>query len=272
MLIFSSTFVTELPELCLQHLPGSSLERPALASLVCAQNVTESSLRAGLIDSGLLHLFVVSGSHLIFLLWVLSALRVPPWMRAGLLVAYVALTGAQAPALRALLATTVPWLLRRLGGALRTDQKVLFAGVLTLALVPDWFASLSLQLSWACALALGLAPGAGVLASCVVIHVLLWPFVAGWSPHPPIAILCNAVLGPLLGGLLFPVALATMVTELAVKPFDFLMAALRSVLAGIPPAPPADGVPLLAIAQGWALLIGFHAGAHLHFLRKARRG
>ena len=52
---------------CLHFLPKSSQNPQAHAALLCGENVTVEEIKSSLIRSSLIHLFVVSGSHLLLL-------------------------------------------------------------------------------------------------------------------------------------------------------------------------------------------------------------
>lgn len=270
LLLFSSKTLAAFKFQCSDLLPEDSTERAALLSLVCAEKVTEPELKQGLLDSGLLHLFVVSGSHLLFLTWILEKFRCPVALRLLLLLGYVALTGGEPPVLRAWIGTLLITLATPTGAAWRGDQRVLWTGLLTLAVCPDWISSLSLLLSWVAALGLTLG-GGSLLRDSAIVHLLLWPYLGGWSTHPPLAILANAVLAPFLGGVLFPLALLTTLGSWALPPFEALMALFRFLLSLAPPAAAPVGERFLSLNAGWALLAFLHAVIHLHLTASRRQ-
>ncbi len=121
----------------------------SLQSFFCAMPVRDASLYLGLLDSGLLHVFVVSGSHILALEQGLQLCRVPRVLRHLLLWGYGACTSFDPPVVRALL-----YLLLRdshLHG-LSTGHipRVALSWIFTLALVPQWLNSPSLLMSvWA---------------------------------------------------------------------------------------------------------------------------
>src|SRR5262245_6137827 len=86
------------PEFCQYALPVSPY-RALYAALVCGVSLPSGHEKQIFVDTGLIHLMVVSGSHLVFIERLTGFL--PNSIRLVLGGAYAFLTGFQAPVMRA---------------------------------------------------------------------------------------------------------------------------------------------------------------------------
>ncbi|MBX3041562.1 MAG: ComEC/Rec2 family competence protein, partial [Bdellovibrionaceae bacterium] len=169
--------------LCLSSLPTTSFH--PLHSLLCGASVKDGELKQLLRASGLLHLFVVSGAHLIWLEHLLARLNAPFALRLSGWTLFSLACGWQPPVVRAWVGLLLIKLEPRWTPALRSDQHVLLSGLTTLILFPSWGDSLSLALSWVAAFSLSLPfprGWRGELLKCFAVWIFLMPFLISWSP------------------------------------------------------------------------------------------
>lgn len=247
----SAPVVDRFHRTCLQACPRSGHEK-FLKAIVCGDSLSSDGstafIKSAFIKTGLIHLLIVSGSHLIcldFLVGVFTArwkqLRL---LRLGiffLLLCFVLATGASPPAVRSF----AQWCLRELSESCRWAwtrvQTVCAAGFVGAVFCHDrwalgslalsWIASLALcisttwfagqrttptqrreaRLSWREHLSLGAAHArawvraAFITQACV--YVLLVPALLSLGVPSVLSIVCNIVLAPAMGFVLFPVSL-----------------------------------------------------------------
>jgi hypothetical protein len=115
------------------------------------------------------------------------------------------------------------------GKYLPADLGVLAAGMLCLFLFSQWTQSLSLQLSWCAALALTVPQTLNLrkgLSIVLVTQLSLFIFLAvplwGFGSLHPLGFIYNILLGPIIGGLLLPLALLTYAGSFFGEIFDFV--------------------------------------------------
>jgi competence protein ComEC len=199
---------------CLQQMPTDSKTATAIQSLLCGEKITDAKLKTDLMKSSVIHIFVVSGSHLILLDQVLSIFRIPLFLRFLLLGFYSLIVGWQPPAVRALGALLMRTGLRHYRIYFPGDLLVLACGLLAPALFPGWWTSMSFQMSWCAALALSFpsvvgirsASWRGALISQGMIYLLMLPVLWGWGSLHPLGILNNLLLAPVVALVLLPLA------------------------------------------------------------------
>jgi predicted membrane metal-binding protein len=187
------------PDLCQAWMPTSQL-RSLYDALICGTNLPSGHEKQIFVDTGLIHLMVVSGSHLVFLEILLGFL--PSGVLKILLGAYCYLTGFQAPVVRAFLRRLIgPTFKARKG--MTSLQVEAAAVVIALGLYPEWLGSRSFLMSWMCGLALAapkIFPRAPHFDLAVKAYVFLLPFC--WAS--PLSVAWNTLLAPFVGFLLFP--------------------------------------------------------------------
>lgn len=123
-------------------------------------------------STGLYHVIVVSGSHLIFIDRYLKKLSIKHIGARGIaLTFYSCICLLNPPVLRALTQILFTRILRSLPLSLRRDQMTLGAGLLILIFIPSLIASLSLQLSWAAALCMSLSVSPAKKACLCLLYI-----------------------------------------------------------------------------------------------------
>lgn len=254
------------PSFCRELLPEKAAHAAALASLLCGEKVTDPALLDSLRQTSLLHLFVVSGSHLIALEFLLGLLRVPRLARRIFALVFVFLTGFQAPLVRAFVGLCLPREGSRWGPRGRTDLDVMKAGLLTLALCPGWIDSLSLALSWLAALALSLPLGdgwRGAFRKSIVIWFFLIPALAGAGVPSPLSWLLNLFVAPVFSLLSMPLALLALPGGIFTKPFDLFMDGFFALIAALStPGRSSAGMSFPPPALLWLWIAALHLAIH----------
>lgn len=257
---------------CTQSLPKNLNELSALNSLLCGEKITDQKLQNKLLLTSLIHLFVISGSHLILIDHLFSKMALPFLVRFLVLSVYSLIALAQPPVIRALISMGARQLSRNTGWFWSGDVSVLLTGVFTLFLFPDWWDSLSLQLSWAASLAL-CVPGLfqvrkALQKICILqlaVFIFLIPLLWGFGSLHPLSLVFNIFLGPVIGFLLLPLGvLVTVIPSLGFI-FDHTIQIFQSVMQAFsdPIQMPQDSVFSRSSLWIW---IGFlHLG--FYFLR-----
>lgn len=261
---------------CLTLLPKNSAHFPALASLICGRHVEDPAWMEILKQTALLHLFVVSGAHLIALEQWLSFLRIPRLGRAAAALGFTLLSGAQPPLFRALVGLWMPRGRSRWGPSSRPDIDVLKAGILTLTLIPSWIHSISLALSWACALALSVPLGSGwkgAFRRAVAVWILLFPLLMAWTVQPPLTWLFNVLIAPVFALLSLPLAIVALPGGIFAVPFELFMDGFIWLLERLAPSVATSAVEmeLLPVTWRWLWIGGCHVCLHAALLIHRRR-
>lgn len=257
---------------CLHLIPQSTLHPEALAALTCGQKINNSDLHEILSKTSLIHIFVVSGAHLIMIDQLLSIFKIPSFLRFLFLSIYSLAVGWQAPAVRALVGLAAKKLLRQSSFYFPADLCVLISGLLTLFLFPSWWTSLSLQMSWCAALALSLPPILRLHSSwqkviSAQITILLFMSVPLWglgSLHP-LSLIYNIFLGPVIAYLLLPLSILSLFFHPFVQYFDFAISLFTAWLPKIVDPIELRNQALIATGFVWTWIFTLHIA--LHFLR-----
>lgn len=218
---------------CAQQIPPSDFS--ALTSaLVCATTIKAGRTKQLFVDTGLIHLLIVSGAHLFFVERAIFWL--PARARLWIILFYGWLTGFGAPVIRALMRRILNRPLRLWGWT--TLQSEAAVTTLLLLLHPPWLISRSFLMSWLCALALRAPPRWRrwpSLQAAIKCYLVLWPFIA----PSPLVILWNALVSPAIGAVLFPACWLSTIVPGFTAVTDLLWQNLIWLLALGPKAPPA---------------------------------
>jgi competence protein ComEC len=209
----TSALATVFQQKCVQILPLRSKSRDLLGSLICGQNIKDPELKENLVKTSLIHVFIISGSHLILLDELLGLLRIPVFVRIVFLALYSLIVGWQPPAVRALIALSLRSFLKKLNLNFPADLTVLISGIFTLTLFPAWWDSTSLVMSWSAALALCWVPTlkirkkiSGLLFSHLAVFIFMSVPLWGIGNLHPLSLIYNLFLGPVISFLLLPLA------------------------------------------------------------------
>lgn len=226
-------FELSLPfhEMCLQLAP-SSHHQLLYSALVCGSNLQNDSFSEALRSTSLLHIAIVSGSHLVLLESILRWLLPKQLSQFKsiffLLLIFCLMTAWQPPAVRSLLTL----LLQKLNQNYRLNwnglQLTFFAGISTWCFFPQWYFSYSFLLSWGASLALCLVPQVAQLKFHqqwqvhLSVYVLLMPLLIPFGGSHPFSVLCNWWIGPLFSFLLFPLSLVAFLIPPLTLVTDFM--------------------------------------------------
>lgn len=258
---------------------GSCLERARqlpklkafLPGLVCGKKLrAQDPLFRILVHLGLIHVFVISGAHLVFLRQLMIPFLPSPLV-PGILLLYTLMVGAQPPVMRAWLALFVV----SLASSKKITPGLLFAAVALTSLVFDPVQSgLSMALSWTAVSVLIWAGGRkSQWLQLVLLYMTLLPLLLGLQiPHPS-TILVNALISPVIFCVLLPISLVTWVIpwlELPVAMIWELFFSLLQFLTSVIPPPSTSDLKLNPLGA-----MAYAAGVHLllwyFHVRKARR-
>lgn len=228
----SSQYTQKLHKICVDFLISTSAAPENTQSVLCGSSITDVELTSNLSKTSLLHLFIVSGSHLVILDDLLMRVRIPFAIRQFVLLLYGFITKLEAPVLRALITLWLQQFFKISKIKTPTDLKILCAGLLTLSVNFNLWNSRSLQLSWLAALGLGLfvIPNKNifykVLLSQTGIYIFLLPALYGFGNLHPLSIIFNLLLGGLLGLALIPTAFIAVL----IPPFSFVFQSLLKLI------------------------------------------
>lgn len=185
---------------CFNSIPVEQADGVLWQALVCARSLPqESKWKLWLQISGLIHLFVVSGSHFLVLEWILEKCKAPHVIKFFTLWLYNAVTGFSPPGTRACLNLSCGFIFK-----VFDDQKTLAIGLLCLALQPSWILSHSFWLSWLASLILIVTPQFKIEILRNFIFYFVWLLlgfsISIWS------VPLNLIVGPFISWILFPLA------------------------------------------------------------------
>lgn len=189
------------PRWCQSLLPNTA-HHALEAALVCGISLPPGTDKQLFLDTGLIHIMVVSGAHLIFLESLL-----PPRVRLPVLAFYCWMTGFGPPVVKAFAHRIAESQLKPRGWT--SLQAEAAAVLVTLTIWPFWITSRSLQMSWMCFLALSLPPLFRWKAfdQSLKTYLLLFLFVGAST----LSIFWNTLIAPLVGTILFPCSLTLLI-------------------------------------------------------------
>lgn len=244
-----------LHQICLNQVSQGPFAE-ILRAVVCGENISIPDYRTPLQNAGIIHLFVVSGGHLIFLMeWIergSRALKVcVPWgVTFAVLTLYGGVANFQPPIARAL----IFMVLARVGSQalLNWPEWILHAvaGILSYALlVSDSTGELSLILSWQASIALSLLAKGGPFTQAGGVYLAVVPALLWINVPTPLSILINVLLVPVFSWVLLPVSVGALISpwiryQLIPPVFDWLFQLLNALSPLLS--------PIGHIAGGWS--------------------
>ncbi len=226
---------------CLSYMPAESLYINSLSALVCGKNfdlLQDSYLYT---STGLIHLFVVSGSHLIVLKKIIDQISKLFLKKEFyiitilLLLVYCAVCQFNAPVVRSFCFLSLSTLLTKIHRKWSPDYILFLAGFLALSLKPEWLSSLSLQMSWLASLVLliyqqKLQNHPLIVRQTIFYFIFSFCFRILGFPAFSITILC-VLMTPILEYILFPLALLTTLLHVIEPIFAFVISTLNYILS-----------------------------------------
>lgn len=219
------------PDICRGFLPASR-HFDLHSALVCGTALKPGFEKQIFLDSGLIHLMVVSGAHLLFIEALLA--RAPSWIRLPVLGIYCWLTGFGPPVVKAFTHRVLEVFLKpRHWKPLQVEA---VAVLLLLVLRPMWLVSRSFQMSWMCSMAMNLPRlwKSSAFDQSVKSYLMLFIFTGA----SVLSILWNTLLAPFVGMILFPVCLLGIVFPFSISAVDLLWDLFLGILSWGPKAGP----------------------------------
>lgn len=208
---------------CLDLAPTNSRYKFLYQAMACGEPPSPNIFISDLKSLGIYHLLVVSGSHFVFLEYLLLPLsrrfNYCGKIFSFILLTWFALTCLLAPpVLRAL----INFMLRKLNVEIKANWQghhlALLSGLITLTIYPEWLISLSFILSWTASLLITL-PIRHSLQKHMTVFLGLIPLIFTMQPMTPLVGLCNWILTPVLGLIMLPACLLSM----AITPLSTLV-------------------------------------------------
>lgn len=258
LLNYSPSERATIHQICVDNFAKPIKHKEALQALACGARIQDPQTVLLFAKSSLLHLLIVSGSHLIFVDQVLGFLRIPFFVRFLLCLLYSFACNFEAPVVRALGANLIRGLWAYFRCHLPRDREPLFSSFWALLVKPDWALSLSFMMSWCASLSLN-SPLRGALSTATASYVLMLAPILWITTSHPVGIIFNLFLAPLLSFVLFPLALSTWLLpteDLFSFIFEKLLLALEALTQGLPPQrePPQSW----SFAYLWLWVMSFH--------------
>lgn len=254
----STLHFSKVHQMCVDNFQNFSKHREAVSALVCGARLQDQHIHSLFVKSQLLHLLIVSGSHLVFLDQLMGFFRIPFFVRFFMCLIYCFACNFEAPVVRALGANLLRGLFKIYGCHLPRDREPLLSSLWCLLIKPQWAQSLSFMMSWCASLSLN-GPFKGPVALAATSYVLMWAPILWISSSHPIGIAFNLFLAPLLSFVLFPLALSTLIlpTEAVFNwVFDILLLALEHLTQGLPP--PRESLVAWPFLTLWLWVLSFH--------------
>jgi len=236
---------------CLEWLRWRDLDS-VYGGLFCGDSNLDPSLQTLFQSSGLYHLLVVSGAHLVFLEKIIQKIF-PGWEKSKLLLflCFALTCEFSAPIVRAVFSQIFTLISEQRRLFLRDDARVLLSGLACLVLFPEWIYSYSLLLSWMASLAL-VHPWSGWKK-----HAVIAAYLVPWTQTlQPASVFNNFVFGLVFEYFLFPVSAICFATPGLTKLGNSLWEITNrsiTLLPSLPPSPqPQDHLVY------WAFIFALH--------------
>ena len=257
---------------CLQSAPKNIKSVESLHALVCGKNFNDLTQANLLIASGLIHIFVVSGSHLKILEKIISyALNFKKFsltkfsqpILLTLLFFYCAVCKFNPPIFRSFISLMILAVIEKRNLKWRAENLILVSSFLCLTLSPSWINSLSFQMSWIAALSLCVIGYFFASANLVFKNSLFYvQYLATFNfigiPSPA-SIGVATLFTTFLEYVLFPLALAVYLFPFLGFIFDFLITVLNAILSRLELSVifrPADNEKMIFV--NWILILSLH--------------
>lgn len=260
---------------CLNQIPTHALASAELKALVCAENFQTAETTKLYIASGLIHLFVVSGAHLILLeniiYFLSSKINKKPnsQLMFTFLTIYSLACGMNPPIARSWIGYGFNLYLKKNKLHWPAGFRLLLIGLMTILFNPTWITSLSLQLSWLAALSISAAQiflkDSSLFWKQSLSFIFLTPLLLFLTVTSLIVIICNLILAPILEFFLFPLGLFVWFIPVAYPLFDSAILGLNQILKfseltfSFQYDLNTENINLL----GWILILFFHFLIHL---------
>ncbi len=249
--------------LCLQWTTSESPFDYIYQSLLCGEKLKKNDIYLVLISAGLIHLFVVSGAHILFLETLLNRLLLKFMFKklaiTSLLIIYAHICLWSPPITRAL----SQYILKSFNGHLKLNHSplliLLLSIIISLCFQPAWMSSISLPLSWVASLQF-ISPNKSPLTTNIKIYLTMLPLTLMLTPLHPYSILFNTLFAPVVSHVLFPLTLISGAFTPLRGFCDLLWEQSLKVLSlttQMVPSGMTDGFSI-SVLGAWAYAIGLH--------------
>lgn len=271
-----------LNSLCLESLPPSSPYLDIYQALSCGVRLPKGSFKELILKSGLVHLMVVSGAHLVFLErffnFFISKLKIP-WGKFWtflFLLSFTLICQASPPILRSFFQWNLSHLSLKRAWFWPAHVRVFVSTSFCLLVFPFWWASFSLILSSVSSLIISLGIKRKLLLS-FFIYVGLYPFLMYLNPLHPLTIFVVWIFTPFFSLILFPLTLLGSYLHVLTPISDFLWRLTEKglvLLNGFFELSPLDSSytsKFLPFFNFWFLFFLFFFTIHIFHYQKKRR-
>jgi ComEC/Rec2-related protein len=247
--------------------------------LICGVNIMPKEISNHLKKLGIIHWFVVSGAHLIFIEKLLTGLKIGYRPLLLLILFFYALVaGMNAPVMRAFVNILFIYWLSESTNSWPTLIISLISGLSTIFLFPQFLLSQSFYLSWACSLILLLCQNFSrnkksqtTMISSVAIYFGLIPFLISLGIPHPISIFINLLFNSVFSIFLFPITVLSMffsqLRPLCLFLWENLFRLFELIGHEISPMPSIGRFHAFSILM---LIIGIHIYSYTRYIRCKR--
>lgn len=198
--------------------------------LICGSKNIGKSNELLFIATGLYHLIVISGSHLLFIDNLFKKiLNRHIFLRILILFLFSFMCLFNAPVTRALLGYCIRYISKNCFLYLREDQLILISGLVTLILFPSWITSISLQLSWLTALCMTLPLKKSI--KCFICLFYVAPILGAQNP---LVGFNNILFVGLFDLVLFPFTMITLILPYSSPVAHFIWDIVLLILQYLP--------------------------------------
>jgi ComEC/Rec2-related protein len=196
---YLTLFAMQSQQICRQMINQQNSSHEIIQAFVCGISLDDPTNKQIFLQTGLIHLLVVSGSHLIFVASVLEFLlqksKIYFLISFSFLAGYSLMTGLQPPVLRALFSLFIHKASEHQRWNWSSLQILFFSGLCCLMIYPNWFFSHSLILSLLASLGITLIKKSSLLKSMMA-FLCVSPCLWGWGQSHPACIFINWLLAP----------------------------------------------------------------------------
>jgi hypothetical protein len=205
--IFLKPISQPFQKFCLERSQRLTEMRPPVESLVCGKKPNRSSeLQMWLVHLGLIHIFVISGSHLTFLKSITKNYVSGIWQFL-LLLLFTLMSGAEPPIVRALIFVGFVAFVKPMMPMAPSSLWISIVGTLLVFTIHKH--ALSIALTWTATLVIFSFQQKSEITRALAFYVFLFPLLMLMQVPHPFALLPSFVLNPLIGTILLPLSLLT---------------------------------------------------------------
>lgn len=286
---YTSSISIELNNICNEKIKSDFETKNLLQALICGNSIKDQTIKNTLNKTNLIHIFVVSGAHLVFLEQIISLL--PFSIRVIILLLYSLMTLAQPPVIRALAQLFLEKANRKQGYNLKPWQYSFWSVFLVLTLNWEWILSRSLIMSGLASLAMSITSANNsppsrntilwkkllyelihITKLSFLIYLFMFPCLMDIQNNHPIGILFNIIFTPFISLFIFPLSLFAYFFNFLIPIFNYVLKHLIQLLAFVSNSIPSQPVFIgrISIVLLWFEFLILGIGIH-YFKRNQLR-